>query len=66
VKAIPNVAAMRRLWDGPHVRRARRLGAELFEHARRDRITGLAAEVAFFVLLSVFPALFVMGADLFE
>lgn len=64
MKAIPNVAAMRRLWGRPHVRRARGLGAELFEHAKRDRITGLAAEVAFFVVLSVFPALLVMAAML--
>ncbi|MGI8776498.1 MAG: YihY/virulence factor BrkB family protein [Acidimicrobiales bacterium] len=36
----------------------------LVRRARADRITGLGAEVAFFVILSVFPALLVMALAL--
>lgn len=43
---------------------ARAIIEALAREVRRDRITGLGAEVAFFVILSVFPALLVMALAL--
>ncbi|HVL64264.1 MAG TPA: YihY/virulence factor BrkB family protein [Actinomycetota bacterium] len=41
--------------------RAIELGRALWRDARQDRVNGLAAEVAFFAVLSVFPALLVLA-----
>lgn len=40
------------------------LGKQLYREARDDRLTGLAAEVAFFAVLSVFPGLLMLTAAL--
>ncbi|MDQ6724748.1 MAG: YihY/virulence factor BrkB family protein [Actinomycetota bacterium] len=61
--AAPLIAA-RRFLDWPRVRWVRRLVGELSRECSSDRVTGLAAEVAFFVVLSVFPALLVMASAL--
>lgn len=42
--------------------RLMRLGRRFLEEAERDRITGVAAEVAFFAVLSVFPGLLMLAA----
>lgn len=60
----PVVALVRRLRDAPQTTPAGALLAALVRKARADRITGLVAEVAFFVILSVFPALLVMALAL--
>lgn len=39
-----------------------RLSGRFLEEARKDRITGVAAEVAFFAVLSVFPGLLMLAA----
>lgn len=53
------------------LRRARRIGSEIVDVGREvavewreDRATGLAAEIAFWVVLSIFPALLVVGSVL--
>ncbi len=46
------------------MRWVRRLVGELSRECSSDRVTGLAAEVAFFVVLSVFPTLLVMASAL--
>jgi len=60
----PIAGLARRLWDAPRTESARALLEALAKEARRDRITGLGAEVAFFVILSVFPALLMMALAL--
>ncbi|HUF33547.1 MAG TPA: YihY/virulence factor BrkB family protein [Acidimicrobiales bacterium] len=52
--------------DGPRTRReeALDLGKELMTCWREDRITGLAAEIAFFAILSLFPTLLATAAAL--
>ena len=60
----PIAGLARRLWDAPGTESARTLLEALAKEARRDRITGLGAEVAFFVILSVFSALLVMALAL--
>lgn len=54
----------RRVPSWPGARRAAGLAGELRAEAKTDRVTGLAAEVAFFVVLSVFPALLVLASAL--
>lgn len=39
--------------------RGRSLGAVLVDEVRKDRVAGLAAEIAFFAVLSLFPALLI-------
>ncbi len=58
------MAFARRQLNRPGVRWVLRLVGDVIQESRRDRVTGLAAEVAFFVVLSVFPALLVMASAL--
>lgn len=65
---IPGAARARRTWsrvvEAPRLQPAISLGREMAREAREDRLTGLAAEIAFFGVLSLFPALLVMAATL--
>ncbi len=61
--AVPTAFGRRQL-NRPRVRWVLRLVGDVIQESRSDRVTGLAAEVAFFVVLSVFPALLVMASAL--
>lgn len=60
----PLARGWRRCRDHPRCRWLGRHAGDLLREAKEDRVTGLAAEVAFFVVLSVFPALMVMASAL--
>ncbi len=53
-----------RLRANPRVRAGLDLAREVARQARADRVTGLAAEVAFFAMLGLFPALVASAAVL--
>lgn len=66
MRGADRLAAAVQAWVRRHPRlsRARDLGSDLAREAGEDRVGGLAAEVAFFVILSVFPGLVAMAAAL--
>jgi len=51
-------------WRNVSLRRASRLCADVIQKSHEDRVTGLAAESAFFAVLSLFPALMILAATL--
>lgn len=56
--------ALERLCQRPRLRGVVDLMARIIRGARDDTITGLAAEVAFFAVLSIFPALLALASAL--
>ena len=60
----PLSAHVDRLWANPRLRDGVDVARELAREARADRVTGLAAEVAFFAMLGLFPALVASAAVL--
>lgn len=64
-RAVERVAAvLRPVARRPAVRATANLVADVAQGCRNDRVSGLAAEVAFFAVLSIFPGLLALAAAL--
>ncbi|MGY6500591.1 MAG: YihY/virulence factor BrkB family protein [Acidimicrobiales bacterium] len=54
----------RRAFRVPRIRRAWRWGVDYVGAVQRNRVTGLAAEVAFYAVLSIFPSILALASTL--